>query len=309
MTTQQLRAAFWGVDLLLTAVAVFFLVKSAQHLFASPKIAPAPLQSPTTAAFGTQPATIKPYEQYAALGKGDLFGKLSSTNVAAQKVVEEKLPETTLELELLGTVAAQDPELGFAIIRDKKSRTEGTYGVKDYITGNVRVEEIRQYEVVISHGGRREVLVMSFADESPFAMASTGPFGALRPTAFQPPAQAAAGSDEPIRVINENLRYINREQLTRQIGGSLVQLISDFRVSPNTVDNKPAGVRVDQAGSGPLASQTGILPGDIIKSVNGIRVNSMEDVIANSARLENSPEIRVVVERDGRHRTLVYKVR
>lgn len=308
LRVQQLRAAFWGADLLLTAIVVFFVVKSAGHLIASPKIVPEPLSNPATGTFSATPPSIKPYEHYAALRGSDLFGKLSSANVAA-KQIEEKLPETTLDLELLGAVASATPELSFAIVRDKKSRTEGTYGIGDYITSNVKVEEIRQYEVVISHSGRREVLAMSFLDESPFTMTSTGPFGAVMPSAFRPPTPAPPGLEEPIRVINANLRYINREKLTQQMGGSLVQMMGDFRASPNVVDNKPAGVRVDQPGSGPLVSQTGILPGDIIKSVNGIRVNSVEDIVSNSARLENAPEIRVVVERDGRHRTLVYKIR
>jgi type II secretory pathway component PulC len=85
--------------------------------------------------------------------------------------------------------------------------------------------------------------------------------------------------------------------------------LNSFRTSPNTDGDKPAGVNVDAIGSDPVSSQIGIQPGDTVKSVNGIRVNSLEDILGLNERLQNAPEIRVVVERQGRHTTLVYKIR
>ncbi len=307
--TQHIRAGFWAVDLALTALIVFFLVKIGGHLFVrAPAISPQPLRSGTPKAVEI-PVELKPRDQYASLSKSNLFGALSSANVDAQKVSEEKLPET-VDLELLGSVAGAGSDSSFAIIRDKRSRMEGTYGVGDFIANSARVEEIRENEVVISRGGRREILAMSFTEES---VSNDAAFaretGVARPGAFRHQSQAPAGSDAAIRVVNENLRYINREKLKQEGSGSLGQLLGQISTSPNTVDNKPAGVRINGLGSDPLASQSGIQSGDIIKSVNGIRVNSADEVLGLSERLQNSPEIRVVVERDGRHRTLVYKVR
>lgn len=304
---QHLRALFWFIDLSLTAVAVFFLVRGGQFLFAAPISEPPPLSAPKPGQVEVVLPRIKSYEQYASLRKSDLFGKLSSSNVAA-KNTEEKLPETTLELELLGCISAIVPEESFAIIRDKKARNENTYGVGDAIVGDAKLEEVRENEVVISRMGQREVLAMSFSEKAPASREAN--LFAGRPSGFPSPLQTPeAASDEPVRVVNENLRYINRAKLMENVGSNLGQLAGQFQTSPNVVDNKPAGMKIDQVGSDPLLGQSGLQPGDIIKSVNGIRVNSVDDILSQGSRLQNAPEVRVVVERDGRHRTLVYKMR
>jgi len=306
---QHVRAFFWVLDLVLTAVAVFFLVRGTQFILAAPISEPAPLAVPQMKQNEIILPKIKSYEYYASLRKSNLFGSLSSSNVAIEKKVEENLPETTLDLELLGCAAMLDPQTSFAIIRDKKARTENTYGVGDYIVSDARLEEVRPSEVVISRAGQREVLAMTFTGKSPGAM-HAGSFGFPRPTRSSSiPRASTASSDAPVRVVNENLRYINRAKLIEEIGNNFGQLASQLRTSPNVIENKPAGVKIDQLGADPVLGQSGLQPGDIVKSVNGIRVNSLDDLLGQNDRLQNAPEIRVVVERDGRHRTLVYKIR
>lgn len=308
---QHLRALFWGVDILLTAITVFFLVRGTEFLFATPLSEPVPLAAPASGSRNATFPKIKPYEQYANLRKSSLFGALSSSNVSVPKTVQEDLPETTLDLELLGCVASPEPHLSFAIIRDKRSRTEDTYGVGDFIVGDARVEEVRESEVVISRLGQREVLAMSFTDKTP-SRPEANVFGSTARPANFPPITAPprpSSSDVAIRTVNENLRYVNRAKLMEEIGNNIGQLAGQLRTSPNVVDNRPAGVKIDQVGSDPILGQSGLQPGDIIKSVNGIRVNSLDDMLGQNDRLQNAPEIRVVIERDGRHRTLVYKIR
>ena len=301
--TRQIKVGFWVIDLALTALIVFFLVRTVKHLVMQP--APAPLVESAAAIYVLGPK-IKPYGEYASLRSSTLFGALSSSSVAPKKVIEEKLPETTLELELLGTVAQSGSDPGFAIIRDKKKRTEDTYTVGDFIVSDAKVEEIRAREVVISRAGKRETLLMTFSDKRPSRPLDfgRGPFTSPRPR-----ASSARGSGEAIRVVNDNLRYINRQELMQEANQNLGSLLSQFRTSPNIVDNKSSGIRVDTIGSDPISTRAGIKTGDIVKSVNGVRVNSLNGIIEQAERFRNAPEIRVVIERNGRHRTLVYKIR
>ncbi|UCD57825.1 MAG: hypothetical protein JSV16_01565 [Candidatus Hydrogenedentota bacterium] len=311
LRTQQIKAALWGIDLLLAAAAVFFLVKAIQHMFISPILGgmiPEPLVDSSPSRVVASYSKVRPYGEYASLRNSNLFGALSSSNVAAQKVVKENLPETTLELELLGCVSADVPELGFAIVRDKKTRTEDTYALGDFIVADARLEEIRESEVVISRAGGREILAMSFSDVSPFDT-SPRPFASSRHPGFPGPGRTSRASDRAIRVVNENLRYINRQKFMQEVGENPTRLLDQFRATPNIVDGKPTGIRVDGVGSDPILNQSGLQPGDVVKSVNGIRTNSFDEVFGLAERLQNAPEIRVVVERDGRHRTLVYKIR
>jgi general secretion pathway protein C len=307
---QHARAFFWVFDLALTATAVFFLVRGTQFILAAPISEPPPLAVPQIKQNDIILPKIKSYEHYASLRKSNLFGSLSTSNVSIAKKVEENLPETTLDLELLGCAAMLDPQTSFAIIRDKKARTENTYGVGDYIVSDARLEEVRPSEVVISRAGQREVLAMTFTEKGP-AGPRAGSFGFPRPSRLPAavPQAPDASSEAAVRVVNENLRYVNRAKLIEEIGNNFGQLASQLRTSPNVIENKPAGVKIDQLGADPVLGQSGLQPGDIVKSVNGIRVNSLDDLLGQNERLQNAPEIRVVVERDGRHRTLVYKIR
>jgi len=291
----------------LAAIIVFFLVTAVQSLFAGTEIKPPPLvDSPTSANIAARPKVRPSLDEYAHLRNSKLFGALSSANVAPETVVEENLPETTLELELIGCVAEDGPDPGFAIIRDKKKRSEDTYTVGDFIVGDAKVEEIRDREVVISRAGKRETLSMDFSDKGPAPRRGPGRgFG----VAFPPSPRQSRRSDEAIRVVNENLRYINKARLMQEVSQNLASFLNQFRTSPNIVNDKPSGVQVDAIGSDPISAQAGIKAGDIVKSVNGVRVNSIDSILDQSERFSSAPEIRVVVERNGRHRTLVYKIR
>lgn len=305
--TRQIKIGFWAADLALAALAAFFLVKAVQYLLVHHEIKPPPLvDSRATENVGARPK-IKPYGEYAHLRTSKLFGALSSSNVAAKKtVVEEKLPETTLDLELLGCVAQSGAAPGFAIIRDKTKRSEDTYTVGDFIVADARVEEIRDSEVVISRAGKRETLSMVFTDEGPKPRRGSRRGFA---SAFPGSARTSRASGQAIRVVTENLRYINKAKLMEEARHNLGSLLNQFRTSPNVVDGKPSGMGIDAIGSDPLSAQAGIKSGDIIKSINGVRVNSIDDILEQSDRFQNAPEIRVVVERNGRHRTLVYNIR
>ncbi len=303
---RQIKVGFRAVDLTLAVVTVFFLMKTVQYLFAHPDVKPPPLiDSPPAASTGARPK-VRPFGEYANLRNSKLFGALSSSNVSPKTVVEEKLPETTLELELLGCVAQDGVDPGFAIIRDKKKRSEDTYTVGDFIVADAKVEEIRDIEVVISRAGKRETLSMVFSGESP---KPRGGRGRGSGTPFPSPPRSSRRSDNAIRVVNENLRYINKAKLMEEVSQNLASLLNQFRTSPNVVDNKPNGINIDAIGSDPISSQAGLKPGDIVKSINGTRVNSIDSIFEQSERFEKAPEIRVVIERSGRHRTLVYKIR
>ncbi len=312
VNTRQIKSGIWAADIALAAVGIFLLVNAGQHLLGRPSLEPAPLVDSTPAGNSiSRPATrpkVRPSGEYQNLRMSKLFGALSSSNVAPKKVVEEDIPETTLELELLGLVVHDGAEPGFAVIRDKKKRTEDTYVAGDFIVGDAKVEEIRPTEVVISRAGRRETLSLDFRADDP---GKTGffPRGGGRAPAFPTPKSSRGASGEPVRVVNDNLRYINKASLMQQVSRNLTSLIDQFRTSPNIVDGKPSGIGIDQIGSDPISSKAGFKQGDVVKSINGVRVNSTDDMLEQGERLKDAPEIRVVVERDGRHRTLVYKIR
>ncbi len=308
--TRQIKAVFWVVDIVLVMAAAVFAVNGIMHLRAPARlagVAPPPLVDSASPKTPGRQSKIEPRAEYQGLAKSDLFGEQSRQS-APQPAVEQALPETTLDLELLGIVVETGTNPGFAIIKDRGKRSEETYTVGDVIVGSARVEEIRFDAVVISRAGKLETLSMSFTGKQPGG--SRGfPGGRTPPPPRRRSSRRNASSHEAIRVQNENLRYINREKFMEQAGRNMASLLGDFRTSPNIVDGKPSGLGIDQVGTDPISSRAGLKAGDIVKSINGTRVNSMDEILEQVNKLQGKPEVRVVIERDGRHRTLVYKIR
>lgn len=310
--TRQIKAAFWAIDIALVAATAFFTVGGIMHLSESSSlanVAPPPLvdsASPKTA--GGQ-SKIGPRGEFQSLAKSSLFGKQSRANVPPP-VIEEVLPETTLDhLELLGVVVEDGGVPGFAVIRNsKQGGSVDTYMVGDFIAGGVKVVEIREREVVILQAGGQvgdeERLSLLFSRKN----AGRKGRGGRAPIRSRRPRSRQKTSKEAISIIDENRRRINMARLMEEAGQNLASLLADLHTSTNMVDGKPSGISVDQIGEDPISRRVGIRSGDVVRSINEKRVNSINDIVRESKRLENAPEIRVVIERNGRQRTLVYKI-
>jgi general secretion pathway protein C len=299
---QQIKVVFWAIDLVLAAAFTFIVVNAGQHLFAHPDFtSDSPVGSTTVTTMGSRPK-IEPEAAYTALRKSELFGPQSSA-IEAPPVRDEAPPDTTLSLQLVGVVSQGGDGLDLAIIRNTRTNAIDNYGVGDYIVPDARIEEIRDLEVIISRSGSLETLRMEWGGK-----ASAGRPGSLRRNVPPFPAPASS-SNQAIRVINENQRYVYKSKLMEQVNQNLASLLNSFRTSPNMVDGEPSGLSIDQMGSDPISGNIGIMTGDIIKSINGQPVHSIDDILEQGERLKNASVVNVQIERNGRRRTLRYTIR
>ncbi len=315
--TRQIKTAFWAIDIALVAATAFFTVGGIMHLSESSSlanVAPPPLVDSASPKTAGEQSKVGPRGEFQSLAKSSLFGKQSRANVPPP-AIEEVLPETTLDhLELLGVVVEDGGVSGFAIIRNsKEGGSVDTYMVGDFIVGgDARVMEIRAREVVLlqsgGQAGDEERLPLLFSAKKAGRKGRGGFPGGRPPARSRRPRSRQKTSKEAISVINENERRINMARLMEQAGQNLTSLLADLQTSPKVVDGKESGISVDQVGSDPISSRAGIRSGDVVKSINEKKVNSINDIIRQSERLKNASEIRVVIERNGRQRTLVYKI-
>jgi type II secretory pathway component PulC len=77
-------------------------------------------------------------------------------------------------------------------------------------------------------------------------------------------------------------------------------------LTPRVEDGEVRGLRVARLPDGTLLSETGLLPGDILVSINGeplVGVEALWDLIG---RLVDQDEIRIVVRRRGEVLKLAY---
>jgi hypothetical protein len=80
------------------------------------------------------------------------------TPTAALAVVLERLEETSLPLQLLGTAAAGEPMRSWAAVQETRNRTVQVVRVDDHLGEEVRVLRIERRRVVLEDRGRLEQL-------------------------------------------------------------------------------------------------------------------------------------------------------
>lgn len=304
---QQIKTVFWAIDLVLAVMFTFIIVNAGQHLFSQPSFASPALDNATPRKTPGGQQKIASWDKYASLKKSELFGPQSSKDAGPPVVIEEKPPETTLNLDLLGIVAQEGDGLDLATISNTRTRSVDNYGVGDAVLPDVTIVEIRDHEVILLRSGKPETLPMIFSGKGP--QGNPGFRGGRPPPFPTRETSRESSSNDAIVEISDYNRSIYKANLMGQVNQNLASLLSNFRTSPNIVDGKPSGLSIDQIGSDPISSRAGIKAGDIVKSINGKSVNSIDGILGLGESLKNARKINVVIERDGRHRTLAYTIK
>ena len=205
-----------------------------------------------------------------ALGEFDPFFRLTD---GAPGIV------TSLNLKLHGVREDRATGRGSAIIA-LPDGTQTSFAVGEEIIPGVTLAEVGFDHVIIDRGGTREQL---FLDQSEEAGAPGAPAGAEANSAGTgaPPAPGTAAAPQPVQPPPPPT------------------VPPPIRIEPRISGGQISGIAVSPGGDGGQAFRAaGFAPGDVIVSVNGQRVTSMER--ARAMLRQSGGEANVVVERAGR---------
>jgi type II secretion system protein C len=126
------------------------------------------------------------------------------------------------------------------------------------------------------------------------------------PVAPAPEASAKAKPPEESGESEWIRRAFSRDVARERLEKEIPVILSETDLSPKVEDGEVRGLSVSRLPDGTLLSETGLLPGDVIMSINGeplIGVDALWDLIA---RLVDQDEIRIVVRRRGELLKLAY---
>lgn len=271
-------AAAWACCAALAALALWLLVRL---LWAA---------LPTDdAALGSLPAADAPASASAPsrpIASWHLFG-----DAPKQPVVGEA---STTSLILRGTLAESDPKAGLAVIADA-GNAERTWRVGEEVSPGVRLAAVYADRVVVARGGVEETLKLP-RDTNLVAPTTLQPTPARASSRDAAPAPAAGAKPEPASAkapasweqVVEHLRR-NPDELARRV--KLVPVLDDGRL---------AGVRVSTGTDVSLLNQIGLQQGDVVTSVNGQPLDSIERGQQIMSSLGSASSVRVTVQRAGR---------
>lgn len=224
----------------------------------------------------------RPYEYYSIIVARDLFA--GGEEIRAEEYSKAGLPEVLPNLKLKGTIIVEG--LGsLCIIEDSSTKKEEVYKIGDLIGENEIVKIERDHIVLKTSAGLVSLVV----------------YGEL------PLSRNSTKNTDLVREVASNRWSLSRSELTSVVTNPN-QFLAQVKVAPYLEAGQVRGFRVDDVKKGSLAESLGIRDGDIIKGVDGQRLDSIEKAIQIYKEVRDRPIISVEIERGGRSITLTYEI-
>jgi general secretion pathway protein C len=257
------RWAIWAANAALFTLGCFLLARIGVAILAEVAL---PARAEVIAIRPGTSAVAQSWADHNIITDRNIFG----AKLTAEEVVVEVEPDLSLEaaltklpLELLGTVASNDPSIASAAINDVGTRKHQVVYLGDALDNHplVTVHSITRAVVFLESNGKLEKLELA-DDGTDRAAKRKGRPKAKRAARRRAPRKSAAVK-APL------------EQLKQNAGGrSTATLYSQARIVPKWEDGKMVGVQLNQVKKGSLYEKIGIRSGDVITSLNGISIDS-----------------------------------
>ncbi len=104
----------------------------------------------------------------------------------------------------------------------------------------------------------------------------------------------------------EMKRQFHRSLLEERLSREMPVILTKTGLTPRVEEGVVTGFRITRLPKGTVLDEAGIQAGDVLLSINEISLNSPYALMELYPRLQEADEIRVLLQRDGEVRTLVY---
>lgn len=101
-------------------------------------------------------------------------------------------------------------------------------------------------------------------------------------------------------------KEFNRSEVEKRIENEWPTIIKDTRFVPNIVNGEISGFKITRLPVNSILSEIGIHKNDIIKEINGIKLNDAGNVLGLYNEFKDENQFEVHVERDGKLLRLIY---
>jgi general secretion pathway protein C len=224
-------------------------------------------------------------------------------SLQADAQAEDKA-EVTLFLE--GVIITPEPGSSIALVRRPDARRARSVRVGESVYGMTLVEvteeaalferEGEQLLVYLDGGRLRQSLQVA---EKPEAKGTTVGDGEN---------STSSSIDHTMTntwLSREFERSVTEERLTKE----MPVILAETGISPRVDEGESQGLQITHLPDGTLLSEIGLLPGDVLLSVNDVPLTSMSALTGLFPQLRSESEIRLIVERQGETLGLAYHIR
>lgn len=236
----------------------------------------------------------KSYGAYRPILQRDLFRTRKETASPVNKtdINLDEMNRTELNLKLWGTVTG-DAESSYAVIENTQNRQQNLYRAGDSIE-NATVKLILRSKVVLAVNGRDEILAMEELQQST--------------AAGRVPRRSHRISPLPSGIRKQRVSL--RRNMINEAMQDVSKLMTEIKIIPHTgQDGQPAGLAVSNIKPNSIFRRMGLRNGDVLKSVDGRNIQSVDDALRLYENLKSTNSVSVMIERRGRDRTIEYNIR
>ncbi|MFB3926915.1 MAG: type II secretion system protein N [Syntrophales bacterium] len=267
---------------------IFILLIAATFIYSSADILQKfkALGASTSRADGTEspaaaaaPAGRESLDSYQIISRRNLFGSTDKESDGPGMAAYGNLEQTTLQLELLGTIAGEG-SYRCAVINDKEKNKPRIFKIGDSVA-NATLVDIMRNSVVLRVGDRDEILNIRppRAEAGPAKGENRG-------------APQDAGKPKGAGTIPDAYRNI-REVLTQA------------NARPHFESGKLDGFVIGKIKEGSILRKAGLEDGDIIVGINGKTIEKPDDIFNLDKLGAANMKTSLKVKRQGRELTLI----
>lgn len=299
-----IRQAFVIVDLGLALLVAFvvYLIADQQLESRAPKLPP--LDNDVNSSATVELARLEPREDYDLIGNSGLFGPAGDMAVPAQpeqSPVSMEPPPPTLRLH--ATAATLDPKdpLSTAIIENSAAQTVqkiSTYYQGQPVTDQFLLKEVYPRKVILENPTKNSLseLVMAEATEK---QNQAVPATAVRQA--RQPVQTAQNTD----AISLDRNAVAEELATYDYADVVNTLNPEMAEDEN---GNVTGITSSNFAAVPLAAEVGLQNGDVVNTVNGIKIDSDQKLMEIFTKFSNASTFRLGITRNGSPQMLTFKL-
>ena len=194
------------------------------------------------------------------------------------------------DLVLDGVIVTKNPADAIALLRTPDQSRARAVRIGGRIAGYTLVEVRRDHVLLAGNDGGIRLAM----DGDRERLARVG----------DNPAKAAAERDSSDWVE----RRFSRREADRRLEKEIPVIISDTELTPRVEEGRVRGLEVLRLPDGTLLSESGLLPGDVLTSLNGKALSGIDSLIDALASAADRGELRLVLERRGEVLKLAYSL-
>jgi len=256
-----------------------------------------------SAAGNENTAVVKPesvpdnsVQDYSAIVEHDIFGSSASTPDANKPLQVDNIAgsiwsgEEDLGIALLGTVAGS-PEISRAIIKDLKTNALNVYKTGDTIV-SASVESIEKDGIVLLYDGQRRKINIRTKESD--KQETVIPEVTMAKNAAQEVKAQPAAKSKP--TFADRLRYA-------------ASMIPKANIEPHTVDGQVEGLRISGLEDIKGAEDLGLKNGDVIRAVNGQRLDSKQKAYQISRKARSQTAMNIELMRGNKIKAFSFSLR